>query len=305
MNQIELCNYIENLRYDRNITQEELVAGICDIRTYKRYRKGTHKIPLQVIIGFSDKLKINAISMLTDFERINQEQSEMLNVLYNSLADSSDKAQHLIEVIDEKRIIDIENKLYYKYSLLILDLNQKKLSSLQFVNSVLQLIDYSKILKKQKLTDVEVLILSSLLDYSGSFSKNVIVEKLDNFLQNKNQNFISKNKTYIIPLILMRLSKYYGSQGNLEKVYKYCNLGIENSNISRNIYLLEYFHYYLSLVNFKRRDLQKFYDSIFQTFNCLYLNGNKSKIEKFSKLIKKDFNLVYSSFMKNYLDAVE
>lgn len=300
-----MCNYIENLRYDRDITQEELVFGVCDIRTYKRYRTGTHKIPLQVLLGFSNKLEINLVSMLSDFEKAKQQETEMLNNLYNSIADASSNTEELINRLEKVKIIDQENQLYFDYSLLLYQFSQKRLSQHEFLTKLLSLIRYEKMMRKKKYTDVEVLILGSLLDYEGKYNRKDIVIKLEGLIHNQENNFVCKNAKYVSPVILMRLSKYYGANGDYHLVKKYCQMGIEILTKTRSSYLVEYFYYYLALANYKTNNVKEFEQNLFQTFNSIYLHGNDSKQEKFLKLILSDFHLNYSQFMNEYLSKSE
>ena len=304
MNQIQLCNYIENLRYARNITQENLVMDICDIRTYKRYRKGTHKIPLQVVIGFSDKLEVNLITLLSDFENAKKEETEKLNNLYNSIANETGETEYYISKINADTIIDPENRLYYDFSMLLYKKEKGSLRLYEYVERLLKLLRFPKIMKKEKLTDIEILVLSSLLDYDGNFDKNEVSLKLEFFIDNQFHNFISKNNLYIAPLILMRLSKHHGILGEYKKVKKYCEMGISLSQKTRNNYLLEYFYYYLSLVYYRKKDQSNFEYCIFQTYNSIYLEGERSKIKKFEKLIYNDFGLQYESFMSKYVSLI-
>lgn len=49
MDNVKLINYMENLRYERNLTQEEYLFDVVSQRQYYRYRKGESEIPLEII----------------------------------------------------------------------------------------------------------------------------------------------------------------------------------------------------------------------------------------------------------------
>ena len=58
MDNVKLINYMENLRYERNLTQEEYLFDVVSQRQYYRYRKGESEIPLEIIDKLANKLKI-------------------------------------------------------------------------------------------------------------------------------------------------------------------------------------------------------------------------------------------------------
>ena len=58
MDNVKLINYMENLRYERNLTQEEYLFDVVSQRQYYRYRKGESEISLEIIDKLANKLKI-------------------------------------------------------------------------------------------------------------------------------------------------------------------------------------------------------------------------------------------------------
>lgn len=303
MNDILLCNYMEKLRYARKITQESFVDNVISLRQYKRYRNGESPLPLNILVGFSEKLGMSAISLLTEFEIEKQIESRRINRLYNSVANGSlDEACDLLRDIDEKHIIDNENRLYFKHSKLLLYYKIGRLSLNEFVESNLSLIDYPKILDKSFCTEIEILVISSLLDFNGKFSKEKIAKKMEEFLISENSSIMAGANDYLIPLILVRLSKHSGSFGDFDAVVRWCTLGVERSQEVKSRFLLEYFYYYLSLVSYKRLMVSDFEFYLYQCFNVIYLDGGESKIKKFTELIENDFGIQYQSFMMKYIN---
>lgn len=301
MNDALLCNYIERLRYARRLTLEQFLDGVISLRQYRRYRYGESPIPLYVLNGLAKKLGMSVITLLSDYEVDRQHETKLLNDLYNSIVNNSfEESEAIMKQINRTYILDSENQLYFDYSDLLYQLGKGIISKNLLLLKLLKLITYPNILKQEYLTEIEVLVLSSLLDYDGTHSNEDIYNKLEDYINNTSGK-IRANNDYLIPLILMRLSKYQGRNNNLELVDKWCKLGIEISKGYKSSYLIDYFHYYLALTNFKKKKNEEYEHNLYQCFNAIYLDSNPNKIEKFTKLIQKDFNENYHDFIIRYI----
>lgn len=302
MNSKMLSNFLEKLRYGRNLTQEEFVSDVVSIRQYKRYRSGECDIPYQILNRFSEKLQISITNLLTGFENEKLLETNEMNELYNAVVNEDKvKVDEYINKINIELIIDPENKLYYHHSLLLNQFYRNKVSKNDMRLKIQTLVSYPEILKKSIITDIEILILSSLLDFQDIQESEIIVKKLTDVML-KQIIVISGTSNKIYSLVLSRLSKYYGILKDYPKVIKLCNLGIEMGKLSRSYYLFDYFYYYLSLAHYKTKNESEFKFCIFQCFNTLYLDNNASKIEMFSILIKNDYDIEYQTFIKSYME---
>jgi hypothetical protein len=221
--------------------------------------------------------------------------------MYNLIANCSPNVSKQFSNFDEDDIIDTENVLYYKYIKLFYTKSINVINEKDYQLRVISLLNYPDILQKVKFTDVEILILSSILDFSIEINYDLLLSKIENFLNNNERNFLCSNTSYMAPLLLMRLSKYYGVNNKLDKVEYYCKKGIESFELTRNIYLIEYFYYYLALVYHNTNRMKDFEQSVYQCFNAIYIQRNKDKIRKFSNLILNDFSIIYEEFMIRYL----
>lgn len=302
MNSKILCNFLENLRYGRSITQEDFVSNVVSIRQYKRYRSGECDIPYNILSGFSNKLQISLTNLLTEFESEKLLETKEMNELYNSVAnEDNDKVDQYFRKINVELIIDPENKLYFHHSLLLNQFYRNKISKNDMRLKTQLLIFFPEVLKKEILTDIEILVLSSLLDFQNLQENNNIVKKLTEVMT-KQVTVISGTSNKIHSLVLSRLSKYYGILHDLPQVVKLCNLGIEMGKSARSYYLFDYFYYYLSLAYYKTKNSSQFKYCIFQCFNALYLDDNVSKTKLFLELMKDDYDIRYQSFMKSYIE---
>ncbi|MFK5883859.1 MAG: hypothetical protein QM489_05885 [Candidatus Izemoplasma sp.] len=304
MNSKMLSNSLEKLRYGRGLTQDEFVSNIVSIRQYKRYRSGECDIPYQVLNLFSKKLQTPLTNLLYEFESELLLETKAMNELYNAIVNKDkDSITKYFSKIDEEFIIDPENKMYYQLCLLVNNFYNNKISKSNIKLKIFLLISYPDILKKQILTDIEILVLSSLLDFQSQEERVILVKKLTDIIT-KQVIVISGSSNKIHSLVLLRLSKYYGILQDSAQVIKLCNLGIEMGKSARSYYLFDYFYYYLSLAYYKIDNTSQFKLCIFQCFNTLYLEDNISKIKIFLQLIKDDYDISYKSFMKSYLECM-
>ncbi|MBN2696455.1 MAG: hypothetical protein JXR38_02820, partial [Bacilli bacterium] len=80
-----------------------------------------------------------------------------------------------------------------------------------------------------------------------------------------------------------------------------CDIGIQRCLTYRRFYLLEYFYYYKALACFRLEEYDNYEQALFRCYNVLHMEGNKKRIEKFTKLIESDFQIVYDMFILKYL----
>jgi len=298
---MELSNYLEKIRYGRKLTQEDFVDGVVSLRQYQRYRSGECEIPYEKLQQFSDKLGIPSRKLLNEFEKKKQEQLNAINEYYNVVVNKDlQQADKYRTELKQDIIIEEETQVYYRHATILHDYNQDKLSKTDAAHISAKLIDYPKILKQDYFTDIEVLVLSSLLTFLNVEQQQPILERLSE-LFDKQTDIITIENDIIYTMILMRLSKSYGMQKNFPQVIRVCNLGIQRGKRLKRYYLWEYFYYYKALAYFRLEDYVNYEDSLFRCYNVLHMEGNKKKIELFTGYIEKDFNINFHNFVLNYL----
>ena len=149
MNSKILSNFLEKLRYGRNLTQEEFVSNIVSIRQYKRYRSGECDIPYQILNRFSEKLQISIINLLTEFENEKLIETKLMNELYNAVVnEDNEKVDDYFKKINIELIIDPENKLYFHHSLQLNHFYRNRSSKNDMRLKTQILISYPEILNK-------------------------------------------------------------------------------------------------------------------------------------------------------------
>ncbi len=298
---MELSNYLEKIRFGRNISQEEFVEGVVSIRQYQRYKIGASVIPYEKIEQFADKLGIGTKKLLTEFEKEKSKQYAKINAFYNAVANNDYKnAITLKSELDNDLIISEEGRQYYTHAKIVYQYYSRKLSLSEVIDKVSSLINYPEILKQKYFTDVEVLILSFLLSVFSGKQQEALLSKL-NSLFSSEESIMSGDSSYIYTLILMRIAKTFGIKRDYPKVIYYCDMGLEKGINFKNYYLWEYFYYYKALAHHALRQHEEFDEALLRCYNVLNMEGNHSKIEKFTALIEKDFAINFRSYIVNLI----
>jgi len=302
MNSMELSNYLEKIRFGRNVSQEEFVSGVVSIRQYQRYKNGDSVIPYEKIDQFAEKLGINTKKLLTEFERERAKQYTKINSFYNAVANNDYKnAISLKKELETDFIISEEGRIYFQHALIVYDYYSRKLTMNEVIDKVTKLINYPEILKQQYYTDVEVLILSFLLGVFPEKQQEMLLNKLNDIFNSEDSIMAGDSNDYIYTLILMRMAKTFGIKKDYPKVIYYFDLGIEKGIARKTYYLREYFFYYKALSHHALGHKEEFNDSLLRCYNVLNMEGNHSKFEKFTALIEKDFNISFRSYVVNLI----
>jgi|AntAceMinimDraft_18_1070375.scaffolds.fasta_scaffold00949_13 transcriptional regulator with XRE-family HTH domain len=302
MNSMELSNYLEKIRFGRNVSQEEFVSGIVSIRQYQRYKNGDSVIPYEKIDQFAEKLGISTKKLLAEFEHEKGMQYTKINQFYNAVANNDYKnALNLKKDLDGDLIISEEGRRYFEHANIVFKYYSREFTLEEVINKVSDLINYPEILKQQYYTDVEVLILSFLLSVFTGKQQEMLLNKL-NTLFESTESIMTGDSEYIYTLILMRIAKTFGIKRDYPRVIYYCELGIERGIQHKQYYLWEYFFYYKSLAHYALGQKEAFDDSLLRCFNVLNMEGNHAKIEKFTALIEKDFSINYKKYVISLID---
>ncbi|MCK4551959.1 MAG: helix-turn-helix transcriptional regulator [Tenericutes bacterium] len=302
MNSMELANYLEKIRFGRNVSQEEFVSGVVSIRQYQRYKNGDSVIPYEKIDQFAEKLGINTKKLLTEFEKERSVQYSKINVFYNAVANNDYKtAIDYKRKLDSDLIISEEGRKYYTHANLVFDYYSKKITHAEVIQRVSDILNYPNILNQKYFTDVEVLILCFLLTVFSGKQQDLLLNRLNNLFSDSENIIAGDNNYYIYTLILMRLARTFGIKNDYPQVIYFCDLGIERGIESKQYYLWDYFYYYKSLAHYALGQKEDFDTALLRCFNVLFMEGNHSKIEKFTALIEKDYNIDYKEYIINLL----
>ncbi len=299
----ELCNYLERLRSARNMSQETFTTGVVSLRQYRRYLNGESDIPFQVVDQLSEKLGVQTINLLREIEAARLEEQKDVDEFYNHVANYNfDVVKEKIAYLESKEFVDVSNKMLFDHALCMYKLFTNQINRDTAASFNKNLINMNKIHKQSIFTEVEMLILSSILDLTDDAKEaSFISEKLKFYLMDSS-TIISSNYNLGFNLVLYRLSKYSGKNKNYDDVIVYCDLGIKRNMKLTNMYLLEYFYYFKALAYYRQENYELYEKSLVRCFNALELENFDKKIKKFTDLINEDFNINFKQFIIDYYE---
>jgi hypothetical protein len=286
----ELANYIEKLRYGRNISQEIFLEEIISLRQYQRYRSGQSIMPIEIAEKLSKRLSISIEKLLYEFEEDKNIESRVVKEYYNAvISKNMSKVKEIDVKFNDYVFIDDEKRIIYDSAKFIFDFNNRKLSKVELIQKQAELIGYPKLLNNDVLTDPEVLILGTILEYSET-ERDIIIEKLTAIFD-KSNILVSGSNLYSYTQVIFWIAKYYGRIHEYSKVIKFCDLGILYNKKNRTTYLLDYFHYYKALVFYRTNKHYEFEESLYKCILLLESDSNEEKKSNFYDIIMKDLKL--------------
>lgn len=296
----ELCIFIERLRSARNISQETFTEGVVSLRQYRRYLNGESDIPFQIIHRLTSKIGVKTDNLLREFEKAKIEETNLINRMYNLVANLAlEEFLTLQQQIPLDHIIEYTNRIVYQHSLILYKYYTKQFTKAETAEENALLIGYPKILETKIITSVEMLILSSFLDYLDQSHHEKILIKIKEYINDQTLVITGGNER-MYTLVLARYAKYMGVLEDYDNVIKYCNLGIERSLSSKSYYLLDYFYYYNSLAYYRKGDFDQYERMIVNCYHVLHIDSIQSKIDKFTNLINEDFDIDFETFVIEY-----
>ncbi len=301
MNSKELSIYLEKIRLGRKLSQEDFVFGVVSIRQYQRYRRGESELPYEKLDQFAEKLGIPTKKLLSQFESEKNKQVDIVNEFYNAVATRNlEKAEKKFKEIKQDLLIESETKIYFQHACNIFDFSRNKITRQDFFAKNSKLINFPEILKQDYFTDIELLILSSMLDYVDMDMQIKLLDRLSELYENTDSIMSSQNNM-ISTLILFKLCKGFGKLKNYPKVIEFADIAIKHMSRHKLYHQLEYFYYYKALAYFRLEDYLSFEHALFRCYNVLHMEGLSSKIEYFNKMVKKDLEIDFDMFVVKYL----
>jgi hypothetical protein len=286
----ELANYIEKLRYGRNISQEIFLEEIISLRQYQRYRSGQSIMPIEIAEKLAIRLSISIEKLLYEFEEDKNVESGLVKEYYNAvISNNFNRIKSIEKKFNDYVFIDDEKRIIYDSAKYLFDYNRSKLSKVELIKKQTELINYPKMLNNDVLTDPEILILGTILNYSET-ERDKIVEKLTAIFD-KSNILVSGSNLYSYTQVIFWIAKHYGRVHKYDKVIKFSNLGIKYNIDNRTTYLLSNFYYFKALVYYRSNKFDDFEDNLYKCIVILEAEAIDEIKENFYKIIMKDLKL--------------
>lgn len=287
----KLALYFDRLRKLRKLSQETFVLDIISIRQYRRYLRGECELTQAVINALAKRLGFKPEYVIVDFEQERSQEMDRLVAFYNAIANYDyTLATTLQNALPRLEDIHEEGKWIYSHALLAKDLQQGKINEATFIEHVKSHSNYEDIIHKDIFSSIEVAFISSLLDMKTFHDKERLVKKLESFLS-KESHIIHGNNPSIFLICYYRLAKYAGINKDFTKVISLCDEALRIAKKHQLYYLMDYFYYFKSLGYHRLGNTQLRDYCLTMLYTILISQENPSKFNKFSNLVKQDYQL--------------
>ena len=293
----EIVKYLENVRLGRNITQSEFIEDIVSSRQYHRYLNGESQIAFPTLEKFAEKLGLSTRKLITEIERKKHDQNKTVSMFHNAVANQDHaKEEELEKTLRHMNILDEDTRLFYEFAKTLSRFYKATLSKSEVTERIKTLIHYPDILKQDYLTDIEMLVMSSLIDFLPRDKHTPIVVRLMVYYENEDL-IMSGGNEMIHPVILMRLAKAYGIKNNMDKVLELSDIALKRGRMYKQTYLFYIFYYFRALAYFKKDMTSPFEENLYRCYCALETTKNPERFQKYKTMIEKDFNIDFIKFI--------
>lgn len=296
MNTTKLINFMEELRYQRKLTQEEYLHDVVSQRQFYRYKKGESEVPFEVVDKLVKKLGIPYINVMIQFVDETKKSKKLVQEYFNLVVNKKHKeAECVFEEIDRNNLIDDDSKLLVKAGKILYTYNGGFFSKLELCTQLKENTNYKNMIKKEAYHDFEIYLLGLIMEHSEK-DRPVIMKKLMNVLRDKKM-YIRDNMVYMMQVYFWVI-KQLGRDKKYNYVITYAEKAIWLSNKYYSFYCLNYFHYYKALAHLRLNQSNEFEDCLYKAIIlCLFQNSDRSS--KFMNTIYKDTGINGIDFVKS------
>ncbi len=191
MDIVRLLNFMDSLRYDRNINQEEYLHDIISQRQYYRYLYGESEPPFDIVLKLSKKLNISIDRLIEKFIVDTEKENKQVQQYFNCVINKKlDEAQVLFSLLSKMNIKDKENKKFMSLGKTLYDFYTNVISKRELIFVLKNTIVFDKIIKLDFLHDIELYMLGLIMEYSDN-DRELILNKIL-FLNKEKKIFTSE-----------------------------------------------------------------------------------------------------------------
>ena len=295
MDIIKLLNYMENLRYDRKMSQEVYLHDVISQRQYYRYRNGESEVPFDVIVKFANKLQIPLLKLISSYQTYSEKEKEIVKEYFNLvLSKRLIEAKQFISKQKSLMLLDDETKLFYQVSRILHDFYQNKITNIQLLEKLKKQINFNDIMKKEMLHDIEIYLIGLIMEYSEK-DRELIFAKIDSL--RRNDKLLLGGNSLLDLQVYFLVIKNLGRMNRYLEVIEMADLALEYTKRTYTYYLKEYFYYYKALAYYFLNQKEKFEESLFCTVISLNQLDNYKR-NHFIEMVKKDTNIDCKDFLE-------
>lgn len=246
MDTLMIVNYMESLRYQTKLSQEDFLHDVTSKRQYQRYLSGQCPMPLSTAFVLSERLGLSFEKMIFNYIQSIDLEERLVKSYFNSVA-SKDllKAESIEKELKDHNFLDLNKKAIYKAAMLLKEYQQKKIYLSDFISQLNDMVDISSIESSGKISDYESIIIGLLIEYSRQQQSRLLNLFLS--VQKNTIVLMSGYNIYTTLQIWFWIIKTLGRMERYHELVVWATKIIESQKSTYNFYLLEHFYYYLSL----------------------------------------------------------
>lgn len=288
MNANQLINYMERLRYERNLTQEKYLHGIVSNRQYFRYRNEESEAPFDIVEKLSQRLEIPIFRLIAQFQEEQQQEKKLVRDYINFVIHQQlDNAEILFEQLRSVRTLDEHSLRFVQLGKQLCEYYRDRLSKLELVSRIKEIISVDEMLKRTSIHDIELYMLGVLMNYSDQDRSRVLAFILSLY---RNHKLMTGGNPIYVSQISFWIIKNLGREQRFEEVIEFCNEAIDFCRRNYSFYALENFYYFQALAYRKLHDEDRFFKSLIKTLEIIPLLGEE-KQQRFKAMIEKDLGI--------------
>lgn len=285
MKTIDLLMYMDTLRYDRKLTQEDYLYGIVSQRQYYRYLYGESEPPFEAVVHLSKRLGLSTDRLITKYQQEREKTRNDVQLFFNYVISKNNKqAQILYDKISISKGVDDVSKMFLDIGVNIYRYNNSQITKHELVDQIKSIIGFDRLMSNDFLLDIEMYVFGLLMEYSEKDRSRI----LDRFfhLSVNNKLFDFGNRLYISQVYFF-IIKNLGRENRLNDLIYISEIAIKKLKKEFSYYLLADIIYYRALAFYKLGDINNFEVELCSCVDALKIS-KRSKYEMYKKIIKKD-----------------
>lgn len=285
MNTISLLNYMDELRYERKLNQENYLHGIISQRQYYRYLYGESEPPFEVVLELSKKLNLSIDRLINKYQEDNEKEKRIVRKYFNLVINRKfSESAKLSDIIKKFKNLDEGSLVILKLGNILCDFYCNIISKIELIERLKTVIQLEKMLKHEFLMDTELYVLGILMEYSEKDREDILERIL---VLNKDGKLLTfGNHMYSIQVYFYMI-KNLGRLKRLDELISVSKNAIEFIKERQSIYLLGDIYYYCALAYFKKNNILEFENQLYLTIEIIRLLPVQ-RVKYFTEMIQRD-----------------
>lgn len=270
--------HLDDLRKRAKLSIKFFCTGICDDRTYRRYRSNERTIPQEMINLFCEKLSLSQDEFYNSFSKSDTNDYTNIGRLYILITnDEMEQARNLMITLNNTQLKTTNSKKFLKLCNIFYDIRSMNPSYPLILLDLRKLIHYPACLEKEFFNFVEIAAMDQIAFIQATKNREFKdAENLYNILQNRGLVNLTTNTRYYMGTIYNTIAQAFGYQGDLEKSLKVSIEGISFLISSRDTQGLQNLYYFASLCCFKLNRTAEAYEYAKKSIaTCVTMNDQK------------------------------